>query len=326
MRSHRPTRSRVIAATIVGVVSWGTDLVEVRAGATLVPASGAVQLQEIACGTDIELEGAVATVTMRHTLIHRGRGSQEAIYTFELPDNAAVVDASVRLADGTISTTEVIAEPAARTTTTGAQSLTARGARADVALLRLVERDAARDANAPGTAVYELRVYPLEPGKNVELTVRWVAPLRLDDDRLVLRIPGRGAAANLVAAQVALRLSASGPVTGFEKVFAGGAMRNPKGPIKFIAPQVSDLVIEATPRLASRARPLLSFATVPLDKEHGVVAVQVWSPGRQARAGFSPDRVVLVVDVSVSMGAPGLAAARTLASALLANLGDHVEV
>lgn len=326
MPSNRPNRSRVIAATLVGAFCWGTDLVEVRAAATLVPAAGAGQLQELACGVDVDLAGAVATVTMRHTLMYRGRGSQEAIYTFELPDNAAVVDASVRLADGTIATTAVIAEPAARTATTGAQGLTTRGAHADVALLRLVERDAVRDANAPGTAVYELRAYPLEPGKSVELLVRWVVPLRLDDDRLVLRIPGRGAASNLVAAQVALRLSASGAVTGFDKVFAGGAMRNPQRPIKFIAPQAHDLVIEATPRLASRVRPLLSFATVPLEKDLGVVAVQVWSPGRQARAGLTPDRVVLLVDVSVSMGAPGLAAARSLASALLASVGDHVRV
>jgi Mg-chelatase subunit ChlD len=319
------TRVRLVAASAIGLVCWGTNLMDAGADAALTAVGGGMP-REAACAVDIEIAGAVATVTSRHTVTQRGRGDLEAVYTFEVPDDAAVIGATVRLADGAVASTEVIAERAARTASTGARGLSARGARPDVALLRLVERDAVRDPNTPGRASYELRVYPVPANKTIEVMLRWVAPLRMDDDRLVLRVPGRGTAPNLVAEQVSLRLAASGVVKGFDRVFAGGAMRKSAGRSDFLVPQGHDIVVEATPRLATRTRPDLTYATVPIDKDLGVVAVQVWSPGRRSQARLSPDRVVVLVDVSSSMGSRGVAAARTLVGALLASLGEHPRV
>lgn len=284
-------------------------------------------LQEAQYTLHVDVRGPIAMVETRQVLVNAGQDTEQAIYTFSTPIDAAVVGAEVRLGagsgkrNGQTTTMVVVDADAAITPAPNPGDISAAP---DTALLRLVARDAPGiNGYSPyAAATYELRVFPIGSKQSVSVTTRWTAPLRYVDGRLVLRIPGRGNAANLVRESVELTLTPPQGARGFAAVHGGGKLLGKQiKRAQFTAPTQGDIVIEAMPDFAGRAgAPVLSFAATPLAKDLGVLSLSLLAPLPSGQSTLSYERMLLIVDVSSSLGEPGLAAAKTLADAMLSRL------
>lgn len=311
----------------------GTLLVSIPAPAagaeaslTSVGGQGAAPLKEAQCEINVAFEGVVAQVSARQTIVNAGPVAAEAMYTFDVPVNAAVTGVHIRMADGRSSTSMVVDAEAALTPMPDPDAVAAAS---DLGVLRLVARD------VPGidgdislsTATYELRVYPVPAQQAVTVTIDWIAPLRYDDGRLFLRIPGRGNAAGLVREQVSLRLTPPAGVRGFGAVHGGGrALGRGIRQARFPAAPRGDVVIDAALDFGAETRPLVSVAKVPVDGGMGAIGLSVLAPlGVGARA-LGYERVLLILDVSRSLDRPGLAATTTVIDALLGTMPANTGV
>ena len=285
-------------------------------------------LEEAGFAHDIRIDGVFATVESTQVISNPTKDQQQAVYTFDLPVDAAVTGVRVRLADGRTTTAAVIDETAALRTMPDPDSVDAMP---DVGLLRLIARDkpGIHGPSPYATATYELRVGPIPVRKTVTAVVRWVAPLRHVDGRLSLRVPQRGDASNLVREQVALSMRPPAGVRGFAAVYGGGKQldRNPRNQ-RFAAPTHGDLSIEAKLDFGVRKdAPVVSFGTVALGPDMGALGVSILSPESVASGKLSQyERALFIVDVSRSMQADGLSAVAQLVDGLLGSLPARVEV
>lgn len=292
-----------------------------HADATLTSVSGAPGLAEADHRLSIEVDGVIAVVRSHQSIVNHGDGTRELLYTFDLPGDATVIDLRVLLADGRAARTAVVASTAALQL--APESAATEGA-PDVAVLRLVRSEEPDPARArPPLSTYELRVYPVAPGQAVAVDIAWIAPLRYDDGRLSLRVPGRGLADNLLRERVELSLRAPVGARALGAVHAGGkqlaARAGTRARYELTAPADGDFVVELAPELAGRRAPpaLLGFGTHRLGKDWGVVAVSALAPIPPPDELPHYDRIIVVVDVSRSMGRDGLIAASSLARAVL---------
>jgi hypothetical protein len=296
------------------------------ADASLTSLGGQPALEEAGYELNVSFEGVIARVSARQSIVNAGPVAAEALYTFDLPIDAAVTGVSFRMPDGRSSTAIVIDAAAALTPMPDPEAVAAAP---DPGLLRLVARD------VPGIdgdtslsrATYELRVYPVPPRQAVTVTVDWLAPLRYDDGRLLLRIPGRGGARGLVREQVALRLTPPPGVRGFGAVHGGGrALGRGVRQARFAAPPRGDVMIDAALDFGVETRPIASAARVPMDGDMGAIGLSVLAPMPASARDLGYERLLLVLDVSRSLGRPGLAATATMVDALLGRLSDNARV
>jgi hypothetical protein len=306
-------------AALAGLSGLILGLGPAAAAASLETASGKPILQEARFVYDVEFLGSAALVESTQIIANPSKDEQEAVYTFDLPLDAAVIGLQVRLSDGRSTSMTVVDSSSVLTLAPDPDGVDAA---ADVGLLRLVARDVPQ-VNTPSPfalATYELRVYPVLPGSVVTLTTKWVAPLRYDDGRLSLRIPPRGDASNLVRERVDLSLSPPSGVRGFSVVHGGGKLLGKA--IKrasFTAPPRIDIAIDAMLELSGSA-PLVAFAPVPIRDGFGALGVSIMAPLPSSKESLSYERVVILADVSRSVDAEGLVATAKIADALLASL------
>lgn len=319
--------SRASAALVVGAFCLLTDLVPGWAD-TQLAAQGVPDgdLRESGFVYQVHVTGGIARIVARQSITNRGSDEAVAIYRFDLPADAALIDARAHLASGW-TTAEIVDAESAVVPAGGAESLQHR-ASPDAVLVRMMERDdTPPDPADGGLATYELRLFPLPAGRNATVEVTWLAPLRLDDGRLSLRIPGRGDSPRLVTEQVEVTLKPASGVTRYRNLVVGGRLlAKAPGSTRHdtLASRGGDTVIEVTPELGAGAH--VSYATVSLGKGLGALAVQAWMPRPTGRSPLDPDRVLLVVDVSASMGKSGVAAAQQLVATLLAAVPEDARV
>ena len=321
---NRPARTALwLAALLMPALAPGNA----AADASLTSVGGQGALKEAQFELNVAFDGVIAQVSARQSIVNAGPAAAEALYTFDLPIDAAVTGVSIRSPDGRSSTAAVIEAEAAITPMPDPDGVAAAP---DLGLLRLVARD------VPGIdgdtslsrATYELRVYPVPPQQSVTVTVDWVAPLRYDDGRLLLRIPGRGSAQGLVREQVSLRLTPPPGVRGFGAVHGGGrALGRGIRQARFAAAPRGDIVIDAALDFAPGAGPVVGVARVPMDDgAMGAIGLSVLAPLPVATRDLGYERLLLVLDVSRSLGRPGLAATATMVDALLGSLAANARV
>lgn len=328
---HTRSSSRSLAlcgATLIGI---GATLLAPRpaaADASLTNASDSSVLEEARFAHDIEIFGTFAVVESTQVISNPSGTEQQAVYTFDLPVNAAVTGTRIRLSDGRTTTTAVVDEVAVTRAVSDPDSISAMP---DVGLLRLIARDKP-GINGPSPfakATYELRVAPVAARKTVRATVRWMAPLRHIDGRLTLRVPARGDAGNLVREQVSVSVRPPAGIRGFSEVHAGGKRlgKNPRNR-RTSAPTSGDLLIEATLDFGARKdAPVVSFGAVPLGRDLGAVGVAILSPKARGRSQLTHyERALFIVDASRSMSGESLRAASQLADGLLSKLPERTRV
>ncbi len=311
-RLSRAARCAVGCAALAVVGAAGVRPARASAELSGVEVAG---VREAEHALTVHIDGLLARIDTRLVVVNPGDRDTEAIYAFDLPADAAVLGAEIALPDGRRALSAAVDLRAASRfvpddgATPGAP---------DIGLLRLVNVD-----EDQGVARYELRVYPVAAGRAATAVVRWAAPLRYRDGRLSLRIPQRGDAPNLVREEIELVWRAPTGSRGLRDVRAGASrLASATGPasgtLRFHAPVGGDLVVEATPVFRPGQGLVGELAVVPLDRNRGAVALSLLAPEVAPAASASFERVVLVIDRSRSLGAGGVAAARSLAENLLA--------
>ena len=260
----------------------------------------------------IRVDGLVAAAEVRQQIVNPGDRDTQVLYTFDLPADAAITGAEVLLADGRRAVSHAVDS---RSDFRFIPPETAPGA-PDLGLLRRV------DGAADGLARYELRAFPVAAGKSASVVVRWVAPVRYQDGRLSLRLPDRGDGPNLVRERVEITWRAPTGARALHQIRAGDraiprAAAGRPARLALDAPVGLDLVLEARPVFPPGQALLAELATVPIAGGRGAAALTVIAPPGPVDKDPAYERVILVLDVSRSMGASGLTAVRDIAGALL---------
>jgi hypothetical protein len=283
--------------------------------ASLSTLAGSPDVAETACAMSIRADGPLAEVTTKQTLTNRSKRDHEVLYRFPLPAGAAVTGLTVKLPGGKTADAVLVDSTAAITPVADPDGIAAAP---DLALLRLY-------AMTDSYAVYELRLYPVAAGAQVEVTTRWVAPLRYDGGRQSLRVPARGAAANLAAPEVSLSAAPPAGARALDEVTGGGKVLardvKARGAWTFEAKNDDDLVVELAPRFDS-SKPVAVAARVPLADNHGLYAISIMVPPPTPAEIPHYDRVLFVIDTSRSMSDDGAKAARALVDQVLGSLGE----
>ena len=330
-RHCHQARPRRLGALLCGLACAALYAAPASAEAFLHNAWGEPVLNEARFVHNVAFQGTVARVASTQIIVNPGKSVEEAVYTFDLPIDAALTGCDIRLADGRTSSASVVDAKVALKPVPDPGAIKASP---DLGLLRMISREAPQIAaqSPTATATYELRVFPIAAGRTATVEISWVVPLRYDDGRLSLRIPQRGDASNLVRAQVNLTLQAPASARSFSTVHGGGKLLGKRiSRARFTAAPEADIVIEAIPDFGPRAsRPLVSFAAIPIrgssGSKMGAVGISVLAPKPQRKSRLSYERAVLLVDVSRSLGAEGLAAASRIADGLLGSLPAQAEV
>ena len=316
------------------VLAGLADATPLFADARLESVGGGDVLKEASHVIDVDIDGVVARVESRQSVVNSSRTTQEALYTFALPLKAALTGVAVDLPGGEKTIAAVVDHDSALQFAPGLDQLDARNAVPDSAIVRLVSRGVATSGEE--IATYELRAYPIPAGKSVTIRMSWLAPLRYNGGRLSLRIPGRGGAANLVNEQIRLAVRPPPSARALGAVYGGGKLLGKRAGSKraryaFAAHPRRDLVIEAIPEFSTYATPtrttaVAEFAAVPVTKSFGVLALSMLAPSPRGAAELNYERVVILADVSRSMGAEGIAATRQLTQQILSTMppGTHV--
>jgi hypothetical protein len=298
----------VVLGLLPGRLTAGSDLLGIEV----------TEVHEAEHSLSVRIDGLVATVESRQVIVNQGARDTEVFYSFDLPVDAAVVGAEVHLPDGRRGVSSAVDS---RTGFRFVADETSAGS-PDMGLLRVVDQPGNADEQR---ARYELRLYPVPAGKSAVAKIRWLAPLRYRDGRLELRIPGRGSAPNRIRERIDVTWNAPSGSRGLREVRSGGVLAagSASAPVRSArlrldAPTDSDLVLEARPVFRAGQPLIVEVATAPADKRRGAYALTVLAPATTGAASSGYERVVLVVDVSRSLGPTGLAAAKSLADALLA--------
>ncbi len=307
-----------VASAIVVFAALGlAESASAWANASLDTISGRGSVTESSHHTAIRVDGVVATITTTQTFVSKDTKPAGAIYTFQVPRRAVVTSLSVQMTGGTRATAAVVDAHAAVT-----RAPLTPGAKPDVGLLRLIERDAPQPrGRGDGLATYELRIYPVTKKRAATVRIRWVVPLRYADGRLTLRIPTRGVHGSLARGRVSLTLRPPRGVGRLGAVRGGGRLLSARHGAatrryEFAAPVHADLSIEATPVFKSSA-PVVSFASVSFGSKGGAIAASVLTPLPRRRRSNGYERVLVLVDVSLSMGRAGLGAVANMTDAVL---------
>lgn len=322
------------AAVVVGVLCFFTDLLDAGADAKLEAVDRRAKLREASCALDIDIDGDLARITSQQMLVNTSDETSEAVYTFELPGDAAVTGLAVRLADGRTTRTTVVDAQAALHFPSEPGRALSRPASADIGLIRMVERSGVLPVQA--LATYEMRIYPLQPRKAITVRTTWVMPVNRIDGRMVVRIPGRGDATNLVAGKVRVSVEPPPEVRAIRAVYGGGAKLRKSGTGKrrgysFVAPARGDLVVEAVPTYRQHASPdqalvQVSYTAIPITKSFGALAVNATALPVRGEGSLDFERAILLFDVSRSMEESGIEAAGKLANALLGSMPPGTKV
>lgn len=282
-----------------------------------VPASAAAELaraRETRCTIGVQLAGPIATVTEVHELVaatDQDADGREAIYTFALPAAAAVTGARITPPGGREARAVAVSRDAFDTATPNAEAL---GIDADLGLVRWL-------GGEDGETRYEARAAPLDPKRPLRLAITWTAPAAFAGGRLVLRVPARGDDEALARCEVTVATKPAAGVRGFGPVFVNGARS--AGATAVAAARA--LEVEVAP-VWSGAGPIAAWSTLPVGESRAITSVAVYVPPPRAQARFAPQRLVLIVDTSRSLGAEGRAGALAIADALVAAVPPRTPV
>ncbi len=302
-------------ALIVAAALWSWSQAPAHARADL-QGIEVTDVHEAEHSISIRIEGLIAAVESRQVIVNQGDRDTEIFYAFDLPADAAVAGVEIRLPDGRKAVSTAV-DAAAAFQFVDEES----PGRPDVGLLRVVDRPSGGDEDVTR---YELRLFPVPAGKSAVAIVRWHAPVRYRDGRLELRLPARGTANNRVRERVDVAWRAPSTARGLRDVRAAGniapAARN--APVSmarlgFVAPPDADVVLEARPVFRGSEPIIAELATRPLDKAGGAYALTLLSPSSNDPRPTAYERVLVIVDTSRSLGASGIAAARSVSDALL---------
>ncbi len=270
---------------------------------------------------EIQLSAGAIEVTETISFANAGKASAEVLYRFDLPAQAAIHGLEIETANGLKSKFGVVDAKAATRLVVSPDE----DASPDLGLLRMV---GVQDDESDRRRRYELRVFPVPGQLSAKVVIRWRSPVAIVAGRYSIRIPGRGQAANLARSQVLLRTSMATQELygGGAELSAGKGKDSRKGKRKrFFEPAEGDLVIQAKPKI-SKLQPYAEVALFPLSKTTGVAAVRVVLPAAANKVAPRFSRVLVIVDVSRSMGEQGREAASKLVDALLADMGTGTQV
>jgi len=308
------------APLVIATASLAAALGAPPAAAAELRTVGGGEVVEARYQLDIHVRGLVAEVEARQTLLDPGAKDVEALYTFDLPADAVITGLTIIPAGGAAVRGQVVSAEAAIAL---APDRDVVAMAPDLGLLRLVARG---DAAAPAT--YELRVFPVPAGKTVVASVRWLMPLAVDNGRLALRLPGRGTAANLTRETGTIRLSPAPGLRGYRDVRADGARLAAQAgaaPLRFATSRSGGLKIDAAVDVAGGG-PVAWFDLLPIDATQGVLALSAASPlvGRADPVG--DQQILIVADVSRSVGRDLRDAAARAVDAVLAAAPPNARV
>ncbi|MBK9033022.1 MAG: VWA domain-containing protein [Myxococcales bacterium] len=262
--------------------------------------------RETACAVDVRLAGPIATVTETHDLTGAEAAPAEAVYRFELPTGAAIVDARVAVGAGPGAGAVAVSAEALATATPDAERL---GLAPDRGLVRWLASSAEAD-------VFEARVFPVTAAARARLTLTWSVAASYRHGRLQVIVPARGDDPALARCAVTVHAKAQAGVRRFASAFVNGVKVAPAGGRTQVA-NARALAIEVEPEWRSAA-PVVAMRSQPIGAARALTSVAVYLPPRRALATFAPPRLLLVIDTTRSMGAEGRAAASALADALIA--------
>ncbi|MEN8149595.1 MAG: VIT domain-containing protein [Planctomycetota bacterium] len=262
------------------------------------------------------LEDGLARTTLRQTFVNPGNRMLEAIYTFPVPEGAALVDVAMEV---------------------GGQRL--EGLLAERKQARKIYDSIVRRKKDPalveqtGRNQFRLSVFPVMPRADTVVEVTWaqriplsqgafryVYPLFLmeghaeteEDFTFVLTVDSSAPLATITSPIADMDIIRKGPGTAIASFERSRARLD------------EDVVVEAR---VEKAEPALSVRTFRRAGEDGFFQAVVTAP--QARdAELIPRDVILVVDTSGSMGGAKIAQAKAAALYLLENLrpADRVNV
>ncbi len=176
--------------------------------------------------------------------------------------------------------------------------------------------------SAAGQGDFGLRIAGLAAnGPPVLIRYRFTAPLQCRDGRLVLRVPG-SLEASPIAADVRVLLTGGGSAQDFVELAGTRLQSTGRGRFRAQAPARAAWELafgfrDSGPALTVRA------AVAPVSATDSEVVVQFCRPRRSADRP-PPERVMLVVDRSRSVGLAGLADERMLARGLVEALPSSV--
>lgn len=259
---------------------------------------------EAGCEVAVELEGPIAHVTERHSLVPDGSEPALAAYGWTLAPGA-IVDGFTVIAGGREEPGLLV--PAEALDQRTPESL---GLAPDLGVLRIAEGEG-------GGPAAEVQVYPVAATRVTGFTVTWSAPATYAGGTLALTLPARGTSSNLSRCKVKVDARPASGVRGWSAVRAAGVWLGDGARVRgTVSGWAADAVmaIEAQPRW-SGAAPVLAAAHVDVG---GAVAssIGVYVPDHATRKRFAPARLLFVVDTSRSLGAAGRKAALALVDTL----------
>jgi hypothetical protein len=283
------------ALYILGVILIGPG--SASAGAA-VSTHGGGSVLEASYRLDIEVRGLFATVQSEQRLLSGGATAVEAVYTFELPGDAAVTGFDIALGAGK-------PQPGVITSEAGAVGASSSAIGDDLGALVQLAPGRPATADDPGAnATYRYTASPVATD-GATVRVRWIMPVQLDAGRVVLALPARNGA-DLAAAQGTIRFAPVAGLTAARDVRVGGAViaRTPgTKPIAWKLGPGDAIVIEA--EVATRGdRPVFLADAVALGKDRGAIAAAIIAPGGEAATTTKSrrgERLLFVIDASRSM-------------------------
>ncbi len=244
----------------------------------------AEQLYEASCDLDLELRGAVASVSVRQRIVNPGPGPESlaASYELDLPKGATITGFSLR---GAAGVEQALAVPGdLHSVSVAARSVLGADPGVLVAL-------------PPGsTAEYAVRLQPIEPDHDVVITLRYTALAEIRDSALRLVLPGRTGAGKLTACRGSIR-AAAGPGASIQRIRVDG--KQTTGAAASFTLDTAPAVIETELAFAGN-EPVVWTQTEPLGDGWSATLVTVVAPPVRTITP-APRRALFVIDGSRSM-------------------------
>lgn len=285
---------------------------------------GEGEVREKSARITVDIDGLLARVTLASELVAAEGPDAEARLTFALPRDAIPV--AVEVKDGAKTLTSI-----------GVDADSAVGAirdpgglkqRPDVALLRRVAWPSRyRAEQTVGWTRWELSLFPVT-ARGTTVRVTWLVPVRYDDARLEVRLPGH-AGPRLADPTVDLVIDGPPGTRSLGDVACAGrtVAKSAAAHARFTCGPLhgKELVVTAVPTFVDD-RPRVRIAHAPLDAATTVLGVEVVVPPALRRKGARWERAVILVDTSRSLGDAGARTSRDLVRAALASLPSSTTV